>query len=210
MNMSKEKIARMLLNAKAVALSPKKPFTFASGIKSPIYTDNRVLISKPYEREIIIEAYVKIIKSLKNQPDVIAGVATAGIPWAAWIAQRLGKPMVFVRSAAKEHGKGNQIEGHIKKGDNVVVIEDLVSTGGSTLSAASALRGINAEVLCCVAIFTYGLKEAKSNFKIAKLKLETLTNLEELITSAVKDGKIKSSEAELIRNWAKNPKEWGK
>jgi len=206
--MIKMEIAKLLLEAGAVTLSPDKPYTFASGIKSPIYTDNRILMSFPSSRKKVVKAYIDAIKKEGFDPDVIAGVAVAGIPWAAWIAHDMDKPMIFVRKAEKDHGKQNLIEGKFKIGDKAVLIEDHISSGGSTIAAAKSLRDANLHLEGCVAISTYSMKSADSAFEDAKLKLHTLTDFNSLIDVAVKNNTIKKSEQELVLSWAKNPSGW--
>ncbi|TAL58405.1 MAG: orotate phosphoribosyltransferase [Nanoarchaeota archaeon] len=204
---TKEKVAQMLLKAGAVTLRPQEPFVYASGIKSPIYTDNRILISLPNERKEIVSAYCEMIKKWK--PDVIAGVATAGIPWAAWISAELGLPMIFVRLAAKDHGKNNQIEGRFKKGDKIVVIEDLVSTGVSTIGVVDAVKQTGGNVLGCAVIFTYGLKKSVDAFKNAKVELACLSDFQTLVDVAVKNKYLDSGQKKLVLDWADDPDSWG-
>ena len=150
-----DKVSEILLNLNAVILRTKPPFRWVSGILSPIYTDNRLLMSYPKEREFIVNSFIKLIKANKIKVDGFAGTATAGIPWAAWIAQKMKKPMVFVRSESKDHGKENKVEGVIESGKNYVVVEDLISTGGSSLNTINAVREKNGIVESCFAIFTY-------------------------------------------------------
>lgn len=199
-------IAKILLEAKAVTLRPSAPFTFASGLKSPVYTDNRLLLSLPRERRRIIAAYVAAIKSKGWEPDVIAGVATAGIPWAAWIAAELGLPMVFVRGQAKEYGKNNQVEGTLSAGQRVVVIEDLVSTGSSTMTVVSALKEKGAHVLGCAAITTYGFQKARDSF--GATPLVTLTDFETTLAVALSEKIIAEQDAALAHAWRKDPDGW--
>lgn len=206
--MNSLEISKILLDAGAVTLSPDKPYIFASGIKSPVYTDNRLLMSIPSSRKKIVKAYVDTIKKNSWNPDVIAGVATAGIPWAAWIADEMNKPMVFVRSNPKDHGKENLIEGKIKIGDKVVVIEDLISSGGSTLKVVSALKSANAVIEGCVAIFTYGMKKSKDAFEEEKVKLSCLTDFESFVDVAVSSNVLKKSQQEMVLSWAKDPDGW--
>ena len=161
----KEEVAKILLDANAVTLRPSQPFTFTSGIKSPIYCDNRLLMSHPKEREIVIKGFLDILKD--KQFDLLAGTATAGIPWCAWLAKELNKPMIFIRSKEKAHGKQNIIEGKLTQGDKVIVIEDLISTGGSSVSAVEAVREAGGIVEDCIAIFTYELEKAINKFKEA-------------------------------------------
>ena len=204
----KVEIAELLLEAGAVTLSPEKPYIFASGIKSPIYTDNRILMSFPSSRKKVVKAYIDAIKNNGFEPDVIAGVAVAGIPWAAWVAHDLNKPMIFVRKAEKDHGKQNLIEGKFKVGDKVVLIEDHISSGGSTIAAAKSLKDAHLHLEGCVAISTYSMRTADTAVEEAKLKLQTLTDFESLIDVAVKSNKIKKSEQDLVLSWARNPQGW--
>lgn len=180
MSLSKE-IARELYNIEAIQIKPDRSFTWTSGIQSPIYCDNRLTLSYPAVRDKIADAFVSIIESMDEKPDVIAGCATAGIPHAAWVAQKLGLPMVYVRSKPKGHGKGNQIEGKIERNQKVVVIEDLISTGGSAISAAKALQEEGAEIVGVLAIFTYGLANARENFENNGFPLTTITNFDSLL-----------------------------
>jgi orotate phosphoribosyltransferase len=197
--MEKE-IAEILVAAKAVSVNVKEPFRYASGILSPVYCDNRVLISLPTERERIVGYFVDILKDY--DPDVIAGTATAGIPWAAWVADHMKKPMVFVRKSAKKHGKGKQVEGTLKKGQTVVVIEDLISTGGSSFAAVEALRSKGAKVLSVLAIFTYEMDSAQKLFDEGKCELNTLTKLSVLVDN------MNKSDKEKVLAWSKNPEAW--
>lgn len=206
--MNEKEIAEILLKVNAVTLRPKEPFTFVSGIKSPIYCDNRLIISHTVERKIIIESFLKKIEGLKF--DIVAGTATAGIPWAAWIALKLDKPMIYVRDKPKGHGKENQIEGRLEKGQKVLVVEDLISTGGSSVAAVEAVRNAGGDVIACVAIFTYGFKKSKSAFEQAKCKLFTLTNFDTLIDVAVKADYIDEEDRDNVLSWNKNPEQWGK
>ncbi len=202
----KEEIARTLLQANAVSIRVDEPYTFSSGIKSPIYCDNRILISNPEKREAIIGGYLEALQGLSF--DVIAGVSSAGVPWAAFLADRLNKPMVYVRKKAKEHGKVNQIEGTIKPGQQVVVIEDLVSSGGSSLNAVIAVREAGGIVDHCVAIVTYEMETAKSAFSEGACILKTLTDFSTLMNVAEEDHSISSEEKVLALEWNKNPQEW--
>lgn len=206
---SSKKVAEILFDIGAVTFSRRAPFKFDSGILSPVYTDNRLIISYPDLREKIVDAFIKKIQEI-GIPDVIAGTATAGIPHAAFIAQRLKIPMVYVRSKPKEHGRGNQVEGHLKRGQKVIVIEDLISTAGSSIRVVEVLRKLGAIVTDEVTIFTYDLKEADANLKKAKVKLHSLTNLETTAHIAYKKGFLKEEQIATILNWAKNPRDWGK
>ena len=201
--------ASILYDVGAVIFRPKQPFRYDSGILSPVYTDNRLIISYPKQREKIVDFLVAKIKEI-GIPDVIAGTATAGIPHAAFIAQKLKIPMVYVRSEPKNHGRGNQIEGAIKRGQKVIVVEDLISTAGSSLRVVEALRKAGAKVENEVAIFTYRLKEAEDNLKNAKVKLYVLTDLEHTAKVAVGKKFLKKDQVQTILDWAKDPHGWAK
>lgn len=201
-------IAEFLLQIKAIKLQPDAPFTWASGWKSPIYCDNRVTLSYPKVRTYIRQEFVEAILNEFGKPDVIAGVATGGIAQGALIAQEMGLPFVYVRSEAKKHGMTNMIEGIVEKGQSVVIIEDLVSTGGSSLKAVEALREAGCEVKGMAAIFTYGFKVAKDNFKKAKCKLITLSNYEILIKQALQSRYITDKDLQSLKKWSENPAEW--
>jgi orotate phosphoribosyltransferase len=204
------KIAEFLLQIKAIKLQPGKPFTWASGWKSPIYCDNRVTLSYPKVRTFIRQEFVKVITEKFGKPDVIAGVATGGIAQGALVAQELGLPFVYVRSEAKKHGLTNMIEGVVEKGQSVVVIEDLISTGGSSLKAVEALRDAGCTVKGMAAIFTYGFKNAADNFKKSKCKLTTLSDYETLIKQALQSGYVNDKDLKSLQQWRENPAEWGK
>lgn len=206
--MSKE-IAGHLLEINAVALRPNEPFTWTSGMKSPIYCDNRLTLSFPSIRKAIARELTELITNYFSGVEVIAGTATAGIPHAAWISDNLELPMCYVRSSAKGHGKGNQIEGKISKGQKVVIVEDLISTGGSVITAAEALKEAGAEVLGVVAIFTYGLEKGKKRLDEAGLETRTITDFPELAQVAAEQEYIKQDELAHILEWYKNPNEWG-
>lgn len=209
--MSIEKqVTEQLLEIKAVFLKPNDPFTWASGIKSPIYCDNRLTLGFPKVRQFIAESLAEKIKETFGEVDVVAGTATAGIPHAAWVSDLLNLPMVYVRSKAKEHGKGNQIEGLIAKGQKVVVIEDLISTGGSSLKAVEALEEAGAEVLGIAAIFTYGLDKGKKLLAESNTKLITLTNYDELIEVALNKDYVTAEDMATLKEWKKSPENWGK
>ena len=205
-----QKIAQSLLQIKAIKLQPANPFTWASGWKSPIYCDNRKTLSYPEVRDFIKESFVQVVTEKYGKPDFIAGVATGAIAIGALVADALNLPFVYVRPKPKEHGLGNQIEGEIPEKKRVIVIEDLVSTGKSSLNAIEALRNQNIEVLGMVAIFTYGFKIAEDNFKNANIQLQTLSNYNQLIQFAVKTGYIKESDLETLNQWRDNPEVWGK
>lgn len=204
------KIAEFLLQIKAIKLQPTKPFTWASGWKSPIYCDNRVTLSYPKVRTFIRQEFVKSVVEKFGKPDVIAGVATGGIAQGALVAQELGLPFVYIRSEAKKHGLTNMIEGVVEKGQSVVVIEDLISTGGSSLKAVEALREAGCEVKGMAAIFTYGFKTATDNFKKANCKLITLSNYELLIKQALQSNYITDKDLKSLQQWRENPAEWVK
>jgi len=203
------RIAGRLLDIGAVVLRPDEPFTWTSGIRSPIYCDNRMTISCPAIREEIAEGFAALIRLHHPACEVVAGIATGGIPHAAWVAQKLNLPMVYVRGKAKEHGKGNRIEGRLAAGQKVVLIEDLVSTGGSSLQAALAVREEGAEVLGVLAIFTYQFPEAARSFEEAGIPLRTLTDYGTLIGEARRRGHIGERELALLKAWRENPREWG-
>jgi orotate phosphoribosyltransferase len=204
-----DQVAAILYDIGAVILRLRQPFRYDSGILSPVYTDNRLIISHPKERTKIVNMLIAKIQEI-GVPDVVAGTATAGIPHAAFIAQKLNIPMVYVRAEPKSHGKGNQVEGRILRGQKVIVVEDLVSTGGSSVRVAQALRKIGAEVTDEVAIFTYGLAESKENFAKSKIKLHTLSNLEHSVRIAAKKGYLKSEQVQIILDWSRDPHGWGK
>jgi len=194
-------VARDLLQIKAVQIKTDKAdyFTWTSGIKSPIYCDNRLTMSYPEIRKRIVTAFVEILSSSNYQPDVIAGCATAGIPHAAWLAEVLDLPMVYVRSSPKGHGKGNQIEGLVEKGQKALVIEDLISTGGSSIDAANVLREQGVEVEAVFAIFTYGLQKSIDQFEQEQLPFYTISGFDHLLQALVEDNEItRENEQELL------------
>lgn len=200
--------AKFLLQIKAVKLSPDSPFTWASGRKSPIYCDNRLTLSYPEIRTFIRQRYVDIIAEQFGEVDVIAGVATGGIAQGALVAQELGKPFVYVRSEAKSHGLTNQIEGEIHEGQSVVVIEDLVSTGKSSLVAVEALRAKGCIVKGMVAIFTYMLHAAEKNFQDAQVTLYTLTDYNRLIEVAKEESYVSEKDMASLADWRLDPEKW--
>ncbi|MFU2181491.1 orotate phosphoribosyltransferase [Streptococcus hyovaginalis] len=201
-------IAADLLDIKAVYLKPEDPFTWASGIKSPIYTDNRITLSYPETRDLIENGFVETIKEQFPEVEVIAGTATAGIPHGAIIADKMGLPFSYIRSKPKDHGAGNQIEGRVVKGQKMVIIEDLISTGGSVLDAVKAAKEAGLEVLGVVAIFTYELPKATANFDQADVKLVTLSNYSELIKVAKVKGYITADELMLLKKFKENQENW--
>ncbi|WP_137596820.1 orotate phosphoribosyltransferase [Paucilactobacillus kaifaensis] len=196
-----QEVAQSLLEIKAVTLRPKQPFTWASGIKSPIYCDNRMTISYPIVRQLICDGLTKIIQTNYENVDVIAGTATAGIPHASWVAERLNLPLVYVRSQPKDHGQGKQIEGVLKAKQNVVVIDDLISTGQSVLGAAKAVAESGANVLGVAGIFSYQLQSATDNFATAKLALHTVTDYTTLIDVAKKEKFVDKDDLDVLRQW---------
>lgn len=202
--------AKHLLEIEAVFLKPEEPFTWASGIKSPIYCDNRMTLGFPNVRRAIAKGLAAEIKANYSDVDVIAGTATAGIPHAAFIAEELDLPMIYVRSEPKKHGKGKQIEGPLAPGKKVVMIEDLISTAGSCLKAAKAVEEAGSEVIAIAAIFTYELAAAQRNLEAANIPLLTLTNYSTLLEVAAEDGYVKEAELETLREWNKDPENWNK
>ncbi len=206
MNLDRE-VASKLLQIKAIKLSPQKPFTWASGILSPIYCDNRITLSYPEVRAFIIEGFVQLSQQFQDI-EVVAGVATAGIPHGALLADRLGLPFVYVRSKAKGHGRQNLIEGHLPEGKNVLVIEDLISTGGSSLQAIQGLKEAGANILGALAIFTYGFDQAVEAFAAADCPFDTLSNYEVLVEEAQKEGYVTSADLEVLKKWRGAPQTW--
>ena len=204
-----EKTAELLLQINAIKLNPKNPFTWASGWKSPIYCDNRLILSFPAIRNYVREEFSKNIEKQFGKPDVIAGVATGAIGIGMLVAEYMGLPFVYVRPEPKKHGKQNQVEGFLQKGQNVVVVEDLISTGNSSLNAVQALRNAGANVKGMVAIFTYGFEVAETNFKSANLDLYTLSNYQNLLNLAVNKKYITEEEQEALVEWNVSPSTWG-
>ncbi|HIX02430.1 MAG TPA: orotate phosphoribosyltransferase [Candidatus Ligilactobacillus excrementigallinarum] len=205
-----KKIAKYLLEIEAVKLSPTKPFTWASGLKSPIYCDNRLTISYPVIRTAIARGLAEIIKSKFPEVEAIGGVATAGIPHAAWVADLLDLPLFYVRSKPKNHGRGKQIEGAINSGTKVILIDDLLSTGGSVLKAVDAAKKEKLDVIGVGAIFSYQLDELTRNFKKYNLEFDTVTNYSELIEAALEMEKISPAQLEVLKTWRNNPEKWSK
>ena len=203
-----KKTAEVLLQINAIKLQPKEPFTWASGWKSPIYCDNRIVLSYPLIRNYIRETMAKHIEAHYGKPDVIAGVATGAIGIGALVAEYLNLPFVYVRPEAKKHGRQNQIEGHIEKGQTVVVIEDLISTGKSSLNAVAALKEAKVNIKGMVAIFSYGFEVAEKNFKDTKVELHTLGNYENLLEQALDTNYITQAEQDILAQWNANPSEW--
>ena len=207
MTLAKE-IARDLLKIKAVYLKPEEPFTWASGIKSPIYTDNRVTLAYPETRTLIEDGFVEKIRAEFPDVEVIAGTATAGIPHGAIIADKMNLPFAYIRSKPKNHGAGNQIEGRVAPGQKMVVIEDLISTGGSVLDAIAAAKREGADVIGAAAIFTYELPKADKNFNEAGVKLVTLSNYTELIHLAEQEGYINAEGLALLKRFKEDQENW--
>ena len=204
------KVAKELMQIKAIKLQPASPFTWASGWKSPIYCDNRKTLSHPQLRTFIKEQFSKLIREKHPDVEVIAGVATGAIAQGVLVADELNLPFVYVRSAPKGHGMGNLIEGDLQPGKKVVVIEDLISTGGSSLKAVEALRQAGSEVLEMFAIFTYGFQVAVDNFKKAGVKLTVLSDYETLVGTAVDSGYVSAEQLETLSEWRKDPGNWKK
>ena len=202
------KTAEVLLQVNAIKLSPSEPFTWASGWKSPIYCDNRIILSFPTIRNYIREIMGKEIEKLYGKPDVIAGVATGAIGIGMVVAEYLGLPFIYVRPEAKGHGRQNQIEGFVQKGQNVVVVEDLISTGKSSLNAVKALKEAEVNVKGMVAIFSYGFDVATDNFKKENITLHTLSNYESLLEQALATNYIAQKELETLSVWNSNPSQW--
>jgi orotate phosphoribosyltransferase len=202
------KVAEFLLQIKAIKLQPDQPFTWASGWKSPIYCDNRVALSYPRVRTFIRQELVKLIESKFGRPDIIAGVATAAIAPGALVAEAMGLPFVYVRPSPKEHGRQNTIEGEVQPNQSAVVIEDLISTGGSSLKAVEVLRKNNVLVKGLVSIFTYGFETANENFKKAACPWYSLSNYDVLIRQAIATGYVRKEELPLLEAWRKKPELW--
>jgi len=204
-----QQVAEFLLQIKAIKLQPDNPFTWASGWKSPIYCDNRVTLSHPTIRTYIRQKLTQIIQEEFGSADCIAGVATAGIPQGALVAQELGLPFIYVRSKPKDHGTGSLIEGEVIPGQRVVVIEDLISTGKSSLQAVQALKDAGCTVAGLAAIFSYGFDQATENFKDAKCKFFTLSNYNALLKYAQDNNYISASESDVLSKWRVSPSTWG-
>jgi orotate phosphoribosyltransferase len=204
-----KKTAEYLLQIKAIKLQPSNPFTWASGWKSPIYCDNRKTLSFPKVRSYIRDSFAAVVNEYYPEAELIAGVATGAIAHGALVAEKLELPFVYVRSEAKEHGLGNQIEGFFEPGQKVVVIEDLISTGGSSLNAVKALRDAGCDVVGMAAVFTYEFSKAADGFAAANCRLHTLSNYSTLILTAVETGYITEKDVETLKQWRKDPSNWG-
>lgn len=201
-------IAKSLLGTEAVRLNVKEPFTFVSGIKSPIYCDNRKMIGFPKERQVVVDAFIEVLK--EKEFDIVAGTATAGIPWAAFIAQEMNVPMAYIRGEKKAHGAGRQIEGADFQGKKVIIIEDLISTGGSSIKAVAAAREAGASEVEVLAIFSYEFQKAYTNFAADNIEWTTISNFASLIEVATEENYLDSSDAETALLWNKNPESWGR
>lgn len=208
-NDTAEKTAELLLSIKAVKLSPQQPFTWSSGWKSPIYCDNRITLSYPEIRTFIKEKFTEIIREKFTSAEMIAGVATAGIAHGAILAEHVESPFCYVRSSSKGHGLGNRIEGLVLPNQKVLVVEDLISTGGSSLSVVDALREAKTEVIGLIAIFTYGFPIAEKKFGDSGIPFYTLTDYETLLRAALKQGTIRNEELETLQQWRRSPETWG-
>jgi len=201
-------LAKSLLKINAVVLQPNKPFTWSSGWNSPIYCDNRLTLSYPEIREKIADSFYKIIKSETPDVEVITGTATAGIPHAAWVAQKMNKPLAYVRAKAKAYGLGNQIEGGVNKGQSTIVIEDLISTGGSAISVIEALQFIGADVKAVFTIFSYGFDKANNRFSKLNIPVYALTDYTTLINVALEEEFVKEKDLEMLNAWRETPDTW--
>ncbi len=201
-------VAKLLLEIKAVKLSPDQPFKWASGWNSPIYCDNRISLSYPKVRTFIRQQLANVISARLGEVDIIAGVATAGIPQGALVAEALGLPFIYIRSSAKEHGMGNQIEGVIQPGASVALIEDLISTGGSSLKAAEAVKAAGMQVRAIVSVFTYGFPQAEANFKKAKVESISLTDYSTLLQVAQENNYIAEGDIKKLNAWRETPESW--
>ena len=206
--MSREKIAELLLETEAVFLRPDEPFVWASGIKSPVYCDNRLTLTAPQARNIIEQAMADTVKAEYPEAEILMGTSTAGIAHAAIAAHILGLPMGYVRGSAKDHGRGNRIEGRLLPGQKTVVIEDLISTGGSVLDTVEALRQARAEVLGIVSIFTYQFEEAKNRMEQAGVKCVSLCDLDALLQTAGAKGSITEKQRKMVEAFRADPKDW--
>lgn len=204
-----KQIAKDLLSIKAVELSPAKPFTWASGLKSPIYCDNRLTISYPEIRTRIAQGIAAQIKDRYPDAEVIAGTATAGIPHAAWVAAELNLPLVYVRSKPKDHGQGRQVEGVLPNGAKTVVVDDLLSTGGSVLKAVTAAQNEGAQVIGVAGIFSYQLPQLDANFQEAGIPYTTITNYTELLDAAVEENYVTAEDRAVLADWRQDPQAWG-
>ena len=204
------RLAAALLGIEAVAFSPEEPYTWASGLRSPIYCDNRVTMAYPSVRRSITEGFAGILAREGFAPEAVVGTATAGIPHAAWLAGRLDLPMAYVRSKAKTHGRGNRVEGRLEAGANVIVVEDLVSTGGSSVAVVEALRAVGVRVEAVLAIFSYGLPAAREAFARAAVPLHTLTDFATLLDVARETGALTPEAVASLEAWRRDPEAWSR
>lgn len=202
-------VSSILIELGCIILRPHQPFKYNTGIISPVYTDNRLILSSPRDRKKIVDLLIEKVKKV-GIPDVIAGTSTAGIPYGSFIAQKLDLPMVYVRPKPKEYGKTNQVEGSLRKGQTVIVVDDLISTGRSSLEVVNAIRKSGGKVSDIIAITTYGLENANRNFTKNKIRLHTLTDLNYSCEVAIKKGFLDRKRVEIVKNWAKDPKNWAK
>jgi len=209
MNKTSAQTADILLSIGAISINPKKPFRYTSGLLSPVYSDLRLLMSYPKQRRQVVDAWIKLIKK-QGKFDLIAATATAGIPHGAWISDQMNLPMVYVRSEAKKHGKQNQIEGLVKKGQKAVVVEDLISTAGSSLETLRAIKKAGGKVNDIVAIFSYTLPQSAKNLSTAKVNLITLTTFPDVVKRAAEKKILKTSEQDLVLDWLADSAGWGK
>ncbi len=205
-----QQLARISLEIGAIKINSKKPFTWASGYRMPVYNDNRMLLGNAEHRRLVAEALQALIVKENFPVDTIAGVATAGIPHAATLANLMKAPLIYVRPSPKEHGLKNQVEGILKPGQSVVVVEDLISTGGSAIKAVDAIREAGGKVDHCLGIFSYGFSETGQRFEQAQCRLHTLLDLDSLLKYAVENGKIGPEEKQVLETWAQNPFQWEK
>jgi len=202
-------VSNILIGLGCIIFRPHQPFKFNTGIISPVYTDNRLILSSPHERKKIVDLLIDKIKQI-GIPNVVAGTATAGIPYAAFIAQKLNLSMIYVRPVPKEYGKKTQVEGSLKRGQKVIVIDDLISTGRSSLEVVIAIRNSGGIVSDVIAITTYGLKDAEKNITKNKIKLHTLTDLNHSCYVAQKKGFLTREQVDMIKNWAQDPQNWAR
>lgn len=203
-----EKVARILLELNAVTLNPNKPYRYASGMLSPVYTDCRVIIAYPDKRKEVRDLYIEAINGSGVEFEIVAGTATAGIPHAAWIAEKLELPMIYVRGKAKDHGKENLVEGIIEEGQKAIVIEDLVSTGESSINSVRAIQNAGGQVTHVFSIITYGIEKGKQNFAENNLELISLTDFKTVVEQAVEMNYINEGEKDLVLDWISDPEGW--
>ncbi len=206
-NMKNEDIAKALLEKKAIKLNVKDPFTFVSGIRSPIYCDNRQMIAYHKKKKKIVDYFIN--ESRKYDFDIVAGTSTAGIPWASWISEKMNKPMAYIRGSKKGHGVGNQIEGANVDGKRVIIIEDLISTGGSSFCAVEAVREVGGTCVAVVAIFSYDFAKARNKFREGECELLTITDFSTLVNIAKEEGILTDKELNIVLDWNKDPRGWG-